>query len=402
MKNRMLLFIAAALAAFIVPAAESAPLIVNDDDTVSDYRTGLTWQKSEGGAHAWESALTYCNELSPAGTWRLPNVKELESITDDTKFNPALDTAYFTNAGSSYWSSTTYLEFTDQAWYVRGGPWNTYKTLAYGVRCVRTTPCTYSISPESLSFGVTGGTGSVSVNASFQGCDWQTVNNLDWVAITSGGDRPGNGIVDFSVSANGGTERSGSISIADSTFTINQSVSPYITFTPSFFPSASAGSSYSQTLSATGGVPPYTWAVTSGTLPPGLSFNSATGELSGVPTTTGRFTFSVGAADSGTLTGAAQYAITVSPRSCSAAAITRTPGTSYSTPSSAYSAALDGDTIKALAIDFTGNVEFNRAISVNLKGGYDCTYSINERRTRLKGTVTITDGTVIIDNIEIE
>ncbi|HKP13876.1 MAG TPA: Ig domain-containing protein, partial [Blastocatellia bacterium] len=50
---------------------------------------------------------------------------------------------------------------------------------------------------------------------------------------------------------------------------------------------------YSQQLSATGGTPPYTWAVTSGALPPGVSLSAATGLLSGTPTLSGSYTFMV-------------------------------------------------------------------------------------------------------------
>jgi hypothetical protein len=41
---------------------------------------------------------------------------------------------------------------------------------------------------------------------------------------------------------------------------------------------------YSQTLAATGGTAPYTWQLTFGTLPPGLTLNASTGVIGGVPT----------------------------------------------------------------------------------------------------------------------
>ncbi len=59
-----------------------------------------------------------------------------------------------------------------------------------------------------------------------------------------------------------------------------------------------AGVAYSLSLVATGGSPPYTWSVTDGTLPPGLSLNPATGAISGTATTAGAFTFTVRAQDS--------------------------------------------------------------------------------------------------------
>ena len=48
--------------------------------------------------------------------------------------------------------------------------------------------------------------------------------------------------------------------------------------------SGSVGAAYSQTLTATGGSPPYTWSVASGSLPAGLSLNASTGAITGTPT----------------------------------------------------------------------------------------------------------------------
>ncbi len=53
------------------------------------------------------------------------------------------------------------------------------------------------------------------------------------------------------------------------------------------------GQAYSHFLKATGGLPPYTWSITSGSLPPGIILNASTGELSGTASSPGVFTFGV-------------------------------------------------------------------------------------------------------------
>jgi hypothetical protein len=67
---------------------------------------------------------------------------------------------------------------------------------------------------------------------------------------------------------------------------------PAITFAPSTVPDGAVGVAYSQTFTASGGAPPYRFAVTLGALPPGLTLTQA-GVLSGTPTTPGTFRFSV-------------------------------------------------------------------------------------------------------------
>jgi hypothetical protein len=69
------------------------------------------------------------------------------------------------------------------------------------------------------------------------------------------------------------------------------------TVTTASLPGGVIGTAYSQTLQAAGGTAPYTWTIKSGSLPPGLSLNNATGMISGTPTTAGTFNTTVSVTD---------------------------------------------------------------------------------------------------------
>jgi hypothetical protein len=62
-------------------------------------------------------------------------------------------------------------------------------------------------------------------------------------------------------------------------------------------PNGSESVSYGASLTAEGGVPPYTWSISAGALPPDLDLNPATGAVGGIPTTQGTFNFTVQATD---------------------------------------------------------------------------------------------------------
>jgi hypothetical protein len=85
---------------------------------------------------------------------------------------------------------------------------------------------------------------------------------------------------------------------------------PPLLLSPATLPNGTVGTAYNQTLTASGGTPPYTFAVTAGTLPPGLTL-SADGVLSGKPTAAGTFNFTVTATDANGNTGSQAYAITI-------------------------------------------------------------------------------------------
>ena len=114
----------------------------NGNGTVTDNLTGLIWLKNANcfGIKKWSDALSACNTLvsgqcgltdgSSAGSWRLPNRFELESLLDLAYSTPTLSNAAGTakwsdgdaftgvQSGYFYWSSTTIAGLTDYAWNV--------------------------------------------------------------------------------------------------------------------------------------------------------------------------------------------------------------------------------------------------------------------------------------------
>ncbi|HEX7813767.1 putative Ig domain-containing protein [Dyella sp.] len=89
-----------------------------------------------------------------------------------------------------------------------------------------------------------------------------------------------------------------------------QVAAPTINIAPSSVPNGTVDLSYSQTFTASGGTAPYTFSI-SGALPAGLNFNQATGVLSGTPTGSGDFPFTVTATDAQSFSNAAPYTLHV-------------------------------------------------------------------------------------------
>jgi hypothetical protein len=85
------------------------------------------------------------------------------------------------------------------------------------------TACSYSVMPTSVSIGAAGGTGtpiSVSVGS---GCTWAATTSAGWVTILTGATGTGNGSVTYSVQANTGSARTGTMTVAGQGVTISQS-----------------------------------------------------------------------------------------------------------------------------------------------------------------------------------
>jgi len=111
----------------------------NNDGTVTDNATGLLWLKNANpfGSVTWQDALNMCNALksgdagltdgSVAGQWRLPNIREAESLVDYGQEAPCLPAGHpfaATVRPSSYWTSTSVtIEPTEAMFIIYGvGP----------------------------------------------------------------------------------------------------------------------------------------------------------------------------------------------------------------------------------------------------------------------------------------
>ena len=93
---------------------------------------------------------------------------------------------------------------------------------------------------------------------------------------------------------------------------------------------AQLGAAYSSALVASGGVAPYTFSITSGSLPPGLTLNTSTGAITGTPTTAGTYNFTARVVDSKGNTASASCSIVVSSLALSCPAGTAQVGVAYS------------------------------------------------------------------------
>lgn len=97
----------------------------------------------------------------------------------------------------------------------------------------------------------------------------------------------------------------------ESTGCTTKSVVAGIAVLPATLPNGNVGGSYTQTFTGSQGTSPYTFAVSAGALPPGLTLNGTTGQLSGTPTTSGLFSFTITATDSTTATGSRAYTLRI-------------------------------------------------------------------------------------------
>lgn len=158
------------------PTTIATRFIDNKNGTTTDQLTGLIWQQIPTDSMTWEQALITAENLVSGGSnqWRMPNIKELQSISEVSIYNPSISKTYFSGISTAfYWSSTSLANQSTRAWYLDtqfGITTQVLKTNKLRLLAVRsattvTSMSTLSKAKESLSIYPNPGTGSFTLKA---------------------------------------------------------------------------------------------------------------------------------------------------------------------------------------------------------------------------------------------
>ena len=275
---------------FPAPPAGWTHTVYSDTLTVTGGTSPYTWSVSSGSLPAGISLSADGNLTgtpTATGTYSF-TVK----VTDATGQSATQATSISISAGVS----TTFA-----------APPAAVKGIAYSVTLTATggtTPYTWSVNAGTLPPGITlSSSGVLSGTPTTTGSYPFSVNVID---------------------ANNG------IATASITLVVGAGLS--LTFgTP---PTGQVGVAYTDTLTATGGTTPYTWSVSAGTLPAGITLNASTGVLAGTPTAGGTSNFTIKVTDAAAQTATQATSITILAGAltvaASASAATTTPGSTVS------------------------------------------------------------------------
>jgi hypothetical protein len=110
---------------------------------IKDMRTGLTWQvQLDGQLRTWDAAKAHCQAMStPAGgSWRLPSMKELQTLVDDSLAEPSIDPMFGDTPLEPFWSASAVVATPGSAWrvsFIHGYTYDASAAYEYHTRCVR-------------------------------------------------------------------------------------------------------------------------------------------------------------------------------------------------------------------------------------------------------------------------
>ncbi|MGD7246808.1 putative Ig domain-containing protein [Ralstonia pseudosolanacearum] len=314
------------------------------------------------------------------------------SISGGTPTSVAVSTAASHGTATASGTSITYTPTasysgTDTFAYTAS---NAGGTSAAATVTITVSSATVSYAPASPAGGTVGTAYSQSVASASGGTSPYTYALASGslppgLTLSTGGTLSGTptsaGTFSFTVTATDSSTGTGPFSATSGTLSLTIAA-PTITVSPSTLTSPTVGAASSQSVSASGGTSPYTYAVTAGALPAGMSLSSA-GTLSGTPTAGGAFSFTATATDStggtGPYTGSRSYTLTVNAPTLS---ITPAAGSLSATSGVAYSQAF---------VAASGTAPYTYALSVN-SGALPTGLSFNTATGVLSGTPT-TAGT---------
>ena len=162
----------------------------------------------------------------------------------------------------------------------------------------------------SQTFSASGGTAPYTYSLAVSSGTMPTGLSFNTASGVLSGTPTTSGTVSFTITANDSSSGAGSPFTGTGSYTLTLG-SPAITLTPTTLPAPTIEVAYRQTLSTSGGASPYTYSISAGALPAGLTLSSTTGVISGTPTATGTFNFTVTAKDTSSFTATQAYAFTI-------------------------------------------------------------------------------------------
>lgn len=331
----------------ITPTGNPATVSVTPASPLASYQYRIDLQDSTTPTPQKASTAAYTGAIVPAVT--ITTTSPLPMATIGTAYSQTF--AAVGGVGGYTWQATgapAWLTLSS-AGVLSGVPPATATTASFTVKVTDsanasasgsfTVPVTLTIittsplppatvtQPYSQTLTAGGGTG---------GYLWSATGLPGWLTLSTAGALSGTPTAPAALNLSA-TVKDSSGAMQTASFALQVNITPLIITTTSPLPNGAIGAAYSQTLAGSGGVPPYTWSVTSGPLPNNLSLNAGTGAISGTPTTAGTFNFTVQLSDSASTTPvSAQFAITIA----SGLTITTAPTLPNATVGTLYSQTL--------------------------------------------------------------
>lgn len=329
----------------------------NGNGTIIDNLTGLVWPqnanpaldaqlaRNSGGRVLWPDALEFVANLNRKAylgysDWRLPNRNEFLSLVNYAESTPGvqLNMAGVGAIQEHYWSSGSAAANLTDAWNVtmRGevAALNKYdfqfgsyiwpvrnaiegsgvKTITVSSQAAAAAVAALSVSTVTLPAGTVGTAYSQTLAATGGTTPYtwtKTVGSLP-AGLTLSTAGVISGIPTTAATSTFTVQVKDKVAAtATRSLTITINTAAPLSITTSSLADGYLTTAYSQTLSATGGKTAYSWAITTGTLPAGLSLAATTGVISGKPTTTGTSTITIQVKDANAATATKTLSIVV-------------------------------------------------------------------------------------------
>lgn len=198
------------------------------DPSTSPYAYGHGYAVPAAG---WRTVMAYNNACTAAGTscTRIPYFSN-PSLTYGSPGLPLGSTSTSDNARVHNLNAATVANFRSSG---AGG-------------------CTYALAPATAAAGAASTSATVAVTAG-TGCVWNTLSNASWLAVATSSAKSGTGSLNYTVAANTGPARSGTITVGNASLTVNQATGCTYTLSSGSASLSAAGGSGSFTLTTSTG-----------------------------------------------------------------------------------------------------------------------------------------------------